>query len=31
LINHTPNGDFKSYLIFLWTLNVPIELFGIHG
>jgi hypothetical protein len=26
LNNHTPNGDFKNHLIFLWTLNVYIEL-----
>jgi hypothetical protein len=26
LINHTPNSDFKSHLIFLWTLNVHIKL-----
>jgi len=31
LINHTPNGDFKSHLIFWWTLIVLIELLGMHG
>jgi len=29
LINHTPNGDFKSHIIFLWTLNVHVELLMI--
>jgi hypothetical protein len=26
LINHKSNSDFKNHIIFLWTLNVHVEL-----